>query len=471
MINDLTKGAPLKLMLLFSIPLLIGNIFQQFYNIADIIIVGRTLGMTALASVGAVSPLFFLIMFIIVGMTNGFAVITGQRFGAKDYEGVRRSVTMSTILSTVFTITFTIICAAAMHHILFLMNVPQEIYKDAYYYIQIVVIGLIVANFYNLLASIIRALGDSMTPLYCLIIASVLNIFLALLFILEFHMGVPGSAFALVLSQAFSALLCVWYVKKHFPILHLKKKDWIIDWKKEFNFALAHLKVGIPTALQFGILGLSLLIIQSVCNTFGPDVIAAFTAALRIEQMATLPMISFGVALAAYVAQNFGAGNFSRIRFGVKKASLINVILSIVMAFIMHFWGGHLVRIFVGYQNEDIVKIAHDYLFRSSLFYFFLAQIFIYRNALQGLGRAVIPMLAAVGELLMRSFAAIYLAAKIGYFGVFYAGPIAWVAASIVLAAGYYSTIKQFILKTQQKLRKNKKIWYYRLKVRSEYGK
>lgn len=458
MINDLTKGAPLKLMLLFSIPLLIGNIFQQFYNIADIIIVGRTLGMTALASVGAVSPLFFLIMFIIVGMTNGFAVITGQRFGAKDYEGVRRSVTMSTILSTVFTITFTIICAAAMHHILFLMNVPQEIYKDAYYYIQIVVIGLIVANFYNLLASIIRALGDSMTPLYCLIIASVLNIFLALLFILEFHMVVPGSAFALVLSQAFSALLCVWYVKKHFPILHLKKKDWIIDWKKEFNFALAHLKVGIPTALQFGILGLSLLIIQSVCNTFGPDVIAAFTAALRIEQMATLPMISFGVALAAYVAQNFGAGNFSRIRFGVKKASLINVILSIVMAFIMHFWGGHLVRIFVGYQNEDIVKIAHDYLFRSSLFYFFLAQIFIYRNALQGLGRAVIPMLAAVGELLMRSFAAIYLAAKIGYFGVFYAGPIAWVAASIVLAAGYYSTIKQFILKTQQKLRKNRRV-------------
>lgn len=458
MINDLTKGAPLKLMLLFSIPLLIGNIFQQFYNIADIIIVGRTLGMTALASVGAVSPLFFLIMFIIVGMTNGFAVITGQRFGAKDYEGVRRSVTMSTILSTVFTITFTIICAAAMHHILFLMNVPQEIYKDAYYYIQIVVIGLIVANFYNLLASIIRALGDSMTPLYCLIIASVLNIFLALLFILEFHMGVPGSAFALVLSQAFSALLCVWYVKKHFPILHLKKKDWIIDWKKEFNFALAHLKVGIPMAVQFGILGLSLLIIQSVCNTFGPDVIAAFTAALRIEQMATLPMILFGVALAAYVAQNFGAGNFSRIRFGVKKASLINVILSIVMAFIMHFWGGHLVRIFVGYQNEDIVKIAHDYLFRSSLFYFFLAQIFIYRNALQGLGRAVIPMLAAVGELLMRAFAAIYLAAKIGYFGVFYAGPIAWVAASIVLAAGYYSTIKQFILKTQQKLRKNRRV-------------
>lgn len=457
MINDLTKGAPLKIMLLFSIPLLIGNIFQQFYNIADIIIVGRTLGMNALAAVGAVSPLFFLIMFIIVGMTNGFSVITGQRFGAKDYEGVRRSVTMSTILSCGLTLAFTIVCAFTMPLILHMMNVPQEIYKDAHYYIQIVIGGLIIANLYNLLASVIRALGDSMTPLYCLIIASVLNIFLALLFILEFHLGVPGSAYALVLSQAFSALLCIWYVKKHFPILHFKKQDWIFDWKEDYKFALEHLKVGLPMAAQFAILGTSILIIQSVCNSFGPDIIAAFTAALRIEQIATLPMISFGVALAAYVAQNFGAGNFSRIRFGVKKASLINVGLSIVMAFIMHFWGGNFVRIFVGHQNEHIVDIAHNYLFISSIFYFFLAQIFIYRNALQGLGRAVIPMLASFGELLMRAFAAIYLAAKIGYYGVFFAGPIAWVAASLVLATGYYSTIKQFIMKTQIKLRNARK--------------
>ena len=457
MINDLTKGAPLKIMLLFSIPLLIGNIFQQFYNIADIIIVGRTLGMNALAAVGAVSPLFFLIMFIIVGMTNGFSVITGQRFGAKDYEGVRRSVTMSTILSCGLTLAFTIVCAFTMPLILHMMNVPQEIYKDAHYYIQIVIGGLIIANLYNLLASVIRALGDSMTPLYCLIIASILNIFLALLFILEFHLGVPGSAYALVLSQAFSALLCIWYVKKHFPILHFKKQDWIFDWKEDYKFALEHLKVGLPMAAQFAILGTSILIIQSVCNSFGPDIIAAFTAALRIEQIATLPMISFGVALAAYVAQNFGAGNFSRIRFGVKKASLINVGLSIVMAFIMHFWGGNFVRIFVGHQNEHIVDIAHNYLFISSIFYFFLAQIFIYRNALQGLGRAVIPMLASFGELLMRAFAAIYLAAKIGYYGVFFAGPIAWVAASLVLATGYYSTIKQFIMKTQIKLRSARK--------------
>ncbi len=457
MINDLTRGAPVKLMLMFSIPLLIGNIFQQFYNIADIIIVGRTLGMDALAAVGAVSPLFFLIMFIIVGLTSGFSVITGQRFGAKDYRGVRRSVTMSTILSFLFTAAFTIICAIFMHQLLFLMNVPANIYQDAFWYIEIVVLGLFVANFYNLLANIIRALGDSMTPLYCLIVASILNILLALTFIIEFHWGVPGSAIALVLSQAVSGLLCVWYVKRHFPILHLKKSDWIFDWKNDYKFAIEHLKVGIPMAVQFTILGLSILIIQSVCNTFGANIIAAFTAALRIEQIATLPMISFGVALASYVAQNFGAGHFSRIRYGVKRASLINVGLSIFMAFIMHFWGGHFVRIFVGSGNEHVVKIAHDYLFISSLFYFFLAQIFIYRNALQGLGRAVIPMLASVGELVMRSFAAVFLAVRIGYFGVFYAGPIAWVTASLVLAIGYYSTIKQFIFKTQQKLRMKRK--------------
>ena len=456
MINDLTKGAPVKLMLLFSIPLLIGNIFQQFYNIADIIIVGRTLGMKALASVGAVSPLFFLIMFIIVGLTGGFSVITGQRFGAKDYDGVRRSVTMSTILSFLFTAIFTVFCALFMNQLLFLMNVPKEIYHDAFWYTEIVVLGLFVANFYNLLANIIRALGDSMTPLYCLMAASVLNILLALLFILEFHWGVPGSAFALVLSQAVSGILCVLYVKKHFPILHLKKSDWIFDWKSDYTFALEHLKVGIPMAVQFAILGLSILIIQSVCNSFGSEVIAAFTAALRIEQIATLPMISFGVALASFVAQNFGAGHFSRIRYGVKRASLINVGLSIFMAFVMHFWGGYLVGIFVGHENVRVIKIAHDYLFRSSLFYFFLAQIFIYRNALQGLGRAIIPMFAAVGELVMRSFAAVFFSVRIWYFGVSYAGPIAWVAASLVLAVGYYSTIKGFIYKTQMKLRKSK---------------
>ena len=213
MITDMTKGNPLKHILLFSVPLLIGNIFQQLYNLADIVIVGRTLGVEALAAVGAVSPLFFLIMFVVVGLTNGFAVVTGQKFGAKDYDGVRRSVVVSLILGTVFTLLFTIAAAVLMKPLLLWMNVPSEIFHNAYWYMAIVNMGLIVCCYYNLLASIIRALGDSKTPLYFLIFASILNIFLALLFILKFHMGVPGSAIAVVLSQAVSAVMCVWYVK------------------------------------------------------------------------------------------------------------------------------------------------------------------------------------------------------------------------------------------------------------------
>ena len=345
-----------------------------------------------------------------------------------------------------------------MNVILGWMNVPREIYKDAFWYIQIVVAGLISANAYNLLASIVRALGDSKTPLYFLIFASLLNIVLALLFILKFGWGVPGSAVAVVISQAVSACLCVVYVKKRFPILHLKLDDWKFAIKKEsIPFAMEHLKVGIPMALQYSILGIGILIIQSVCNTFGPDVIAAFTASLRIEQIATLAMVSFGVALAAYTAQNFGANNYSRIRAGVKRSSLINISLSIIMAILIHFWGSNVVGIFLGQAETEIIKIAREYLWISTIFYFFLGQIFIFRNALQGMGEAVLPLAASIAELVIRSFAAVYLAVKFSYFGIFYAGPIAWVTASTILAAGYFACFFKIIKKARCCVRAQRK--------------
>ncbi len=455
MIKDLTKGAPLKLILLFSLPLLIGNIFQQLYNLADIVIVGRTLGVNALAAVGAVAPLFFLIMFAVVGLNNGFAVITAQRFGAGDENGVRRSVVISTILSTLFTAVFSVIFFFLMKPILLLMNVPSEIFHDAYWYIQICVIGLVTVNFYNLLASVVRALGDSKTPLYFLILASVLNIFLALLFILKFGLGVPGSAIAVVLSQGFSVILCILYIKKRFPILHLKKSDWTFrkeNRKEDIEYIIEHLKIGLPMAMQFSVLGIGILIIQSVCNTFGTDVIAAFTAALRIEQIATMPMISFGVAVSVFVAQNFGAKNISRVRQGVIKTSIINLLLSLVMALVMRHWGSGIVGLFIGSEKTSVIKIAHDYLFVSTIFYFFLGQIFIFRNALQGIGKPLIPLTSSLAELMIRSFAAVYLAVEFGYWGIFYAGPIAWITASVIVATGYYINIKKIIHQRRLKL-------------------
>ncbi len=459
MIKDMTEGSPLRHIILFSIPLLIGNIFQQLYNIADIVIVGRTLGMKALAAVGAVSPVFFFVMFIVVGLTGGFAVITGQRFGAKDPLGVRRSVAVSTVLSTGITLFCSVIIAVFMNQTLEWMNVPKEIHRDAFWYIQIVIAGLFIMNAYNLLASIIRALGDSKTPLYFLIFASVLNVFLALLFILKFHWGVPGSAIAVIVSELVSVVMCAIYVKLKFPILHLRREDWAYAFKREsLTFAYEHLRVGVPMAVQSSILGAGILIIQSVCNTFGSDVIAAFTAALRIEQIATMPMISFGIALAAYTAQNFGAYNFSRIREGVNKASLINIALSVVMTLIIHFFGSDIVGMFIGRGESHIIEIARSYLWISTLFYFFLGQIFIFRNALQGVGEAMMPLWASIAELFVRSFAAVYLAVKFGYFGIFYAGPIAWISASVILAAGYYMNLAGIVKKAHVSFRLQKKL-------------
>ncbi len=459
MINDMTKGEPLKLIFWFSVPLLIGNIFQQLYNIADIVIVGRTLGTNALAAVGAISPIFFFLTFVLVGMTNGFAVVTGQRFGAQDETGVRRSVTISTILSTIFTLAFTLSLTFFMDKFLYWMNVPKEIYKDAYSYIMIVVAGLLVVTLYNLLASVIRALGDSKTPLYFLIFASILNIFLALLFILKFNMGVPGSAIAVVISQLVAALLCVVYVKLKFPILHLKKSDWKFSLNQEDkNFIMEHLNVGLPMALQFSIIGIGILVIQSVCNSFGPDIIAAMTAALRIEQIATMPMMSFGVAIAAYVAQNYGANKFGRIHDGVKKSSIICLLISIGMGIIMHAWGYDLVAIFLGYGEHHILELAKSYLMISALFYFFLGQIFIHRNALQGMSEAVIPLWASIVELVMRCAIAIFFADKWGYYSVFYAGPAAWVTGASIVGFGYYMNLFKIAKKAQNTVRENRKV-------------
>lgn len=453
MIKDLTKGEPLKLILLFSVPLLIGNIFQQLYNIADLVIVGRLLGVEPFAAVGAVAPLFFLIMFVIVGFTNGFAVVTGQRYGAKDYDGVRDSVVVSTILSTIVTLIFSVICTIFMNPILHWLNVPENIYHNAYWYIEIVVIGLLSTTMYNLLASIIRALGDSKTPLYFLIIASIINIILALVFIEVFHMGVPGSAVAVILSQAISVILCLFFVKYKFPILHLKKSDWMIKFDRTFyNSVYEHMRIGFPMAVQFSIIGIGIIIIQSVCNTFGSNVIAALTAALRIEQIATLPMMSFGVALASYVAQNFGARKFKRIRLGVIKTSTINIALSILMAFVMRIWGTDIIGAFIGTATEEIIDIAHRYLLISTIFYFFLGQIFIYRNALQGMGETIFPLFACIAELVMRAFAAVYLAMKFGYIGIFYSGPIAWISASTILFLGYMGSIEHIVFKVKEKL-------------------
>lgn len=439
MIQDMTVGNPTKLIIKFSIPLLIGNIFQQLYNISDIVIVGRLLGVNALAAAGASAPIFFTLLLITLGFTGGLTVVTAQRFGAKDEEGVRKSVTHSIMASTLLSVIVALSMEIYLRRVLTLMNVPAEIMNDAYIFMSILSYGLVLIVGYNLLSGFMRALGDSKTPLYFLIFSSVLNVALNLFLIYVLKMGIAGSALGTVIAISISVICCVIYMKHKFPILRLRKSDW------KFDGALMkqHLKIAIPMSLQFSVIAFGLIIIQSVCNTFGPNTIAAFTSALRIEQLATQPLLALGLGLATYSAQNYGAGMVGRIRRGIFNCSIISLGISLFMALIVRLVGEDMIKIFIDNGNPEIVATAKSYLTITTVFYCFLGQIFIFRNTLQGMGRTIIPMIACVIELGMRSFASIYLAGKLGYIGLCYASPIAWIGASLVVGIGYVVTIRQ----------------------------
>ena len=426
--RNMTSGNSMRLLVGFMVPLIIGNIFQQMYSISDVVIVGRTIGVNALAAVGAAAPLFMLFVMMTMGLSNGFTVLVGQFYGAGDVQRMRHSVAMSTMLSFLAVIVLDIVVWLGVDPALHWMNVPAALYADCRAYTVIVAEGLWAMMAYNLLSSLLRALGDSKTPVVFLIIATVVNVFLALLFILEFHWGVPGSAYALVLAQGFSALLCVLYIGRKLPILHLRRADWHWDTR----FAVEHLRIGLPMAVQFSVIGLGIILIQSVTNNFGAEVIAGFTAASRVEQLAIQPMASFGIAIAVFTAQNFGARQFRRIRGAVKKCSQIALGFALFMAVLIFFAGEHIVAIFVDPSETAVVAAARQYLHYSVAFYFFLSQIFIYRSTAQGLGVGWVPLVSSVLELAMRTGAAEILAIGRGwgFTGVCFASPIAWIAAA-----------------------------------------
>lgn len=440
MIQNFTKGSPSKLILLFCLPLLIGNLFQQLYSITDILIVGRLLGVNALAAVGATAPIFFVFLILAFGFTGGLTVVTAQRFGAADYDGMRRSVTHAIMASFVLCLLMTAFLVFFLRPVLHIMNVPKEIEDDAYVFMSILSFGFVMIVFYNLLAGFMRAMGDSKTPLYFLIFSTLLNIIFNFVLIYFFSFGVKGSALGTVLAATIAFILCVVYMYFKFDVMRLKKSDWCFD-KKMLN---EQLKIAFPMSVQFSVLSLSMMVIQSACNSFGPEVIAAFTAALRIEQLATQPLLALGMAMATYSAQNFGAKKVARIRQGVRFTALVSLSIAIVMSLLVRYVGRDMISVFLNDKNAFIIETGKTYLGISTLFYFFLGLIFIFRNTLQGMGRVWLPLISSLTELFLRSFVAIYLAKRMGYQGIFYASPAAWVGAAAVITAGYILTIKNF---------------------------
>lgn len=443
MTKDMTQGSPVKHILLFSIPLLIGNVFQQFYSMVDTIIVGRFVGVDALAAVGSTGSLVFLINGFALGLTSGFSVMVSQRFGANDEKGLRKAVSSSVVLCTALVIILTTISLIAAKPLLHLMNTPDNIFNDAYIYVAIIFAGIITTVAYNMMASILRALGDSKSPLYFLIISSVLNIVLDLVFIINFNMGVAGAAYATIISQGVSALLCFIYILKKYTILKLSKNDY----KVKKSMYIRHLKIGIPMALQFSITSLGLIIVQGALNVLGSTVIAAYTASSKALQLVMQPAVTYGVTMATYCGQNLGARRYDRIKDGVNKAVIISIITSIIAGIVLITLGTQFVKLFIENPDAQIIAYSKQVLDIAGIFFIPLGLIFIFRNALQGIGESFVPMMAGVAELGARALVAFTLPEFLDFFGICLADPIAWIAASVPLALYYHKTIKKLLSK------------------------
>lgn len=446
MTNDMTKGSPLKIFVLFSIPLLIGNIFQQLYSMVDTIIVGRFVGVEALAAVGSTGSMFFLVNGMIMGLTSGFSILVSQKFGAKDEDGVKKAVASNIKLTAILTIIITAIALILKNPLLLMMNTPDNILNDANTYITIIFAGIFTQTAYNMAAGILRALGDSKTPLYFLIISSILNIVLDLVFIINFKMGVAGAAYATNIAQGVSALLCLAFSYKKFEVLRLKKEDFNV----EKDYYKTHLKIAIPMGLQFSVTAVGTIIVQSAVNVFGSNVIASYTASSKILQLVMQPLMSYGVAIATYAGQNLGAKRYDRIVSGMKVMNYITLVTSLIAAAILVFFAKYFVMIFIENPTDEIIGYTQQVLNYSAVFMIFLGGIFIYRNVLQGMGESFIPMMAGVYELVARSLVVFILPKYIGFAGICLSDPIAWIAASLPLMFTYYKKIKKIIPETQE---------------------
>lgn len=432
--NDMTVGNPMKIILGLTLPIFIGNVFQQFYNMADAVIVGKFVGNKALAAVGSTGTIMFLIYGFVVGMTAGFTVLTAQKFGAGDMKGMRKTVAGAGILSFVVGALLTILFMVFMKPLLILMNTPSDIFADAYSYIMIVSGGILAQMLYNLLSSILRALGNSKLPLVFLIISALLNIVLDLVFIVGFGMGAKGAAVATVIAQGVSGILCLFYIIAKIPILHLKREDLDVGSTIYKN----QLRIGVPMALQYSITAIGTMMVQSSLNILGSTLVAAYTAAGKIEQVVTQAYVAMGTTMATYAAQNMGAGSVKRIREGFKACTVIGVVYSFVAAGFIMTVGKYMTYLFVSEDVDIIMNSVDIYLKCIGIFFIPLAVVNIYRNGIQGLGYGLLPMMAGVAELIGRGVVAVIAGAKRSYPGVCLAGPAAWVLAGGLLIVMYY---------------------------------
>ncbi len=439
MVRNLTTGKPLKQILLFALPIFIGNVFQQLYAMADNIIVGNTLGENAFAGVGATSSLSFLIIGFVQGLTAGFAVKTSQYFGNGDEDKVKRSVATSIVLSAVITVILTLISVFSAMPLLKLMQTPQDVIGYSYNYIIVIFGGLGATMLYNLVSGILRALGDSKIPLVFLIIASVLNIGLDLLFIKAFGTGVEGAGWATVISQLLSSAACAVYMFKKYAILRVRKEHFRLSAK----LCRDHLGVGLPMAFQYSIISVGIMVQQASLNTFGTLYVSAYTAASKIDNVFTQSLVAVGTAVATYTGQNYGAGKTERIFKGINRIMAVCVLLAAISGITVYFGSDLMTGLFVKNPDPQMLSLSKQYLMWQGIFYVCLAVIFVYRNALQGMGYSTLTTIGGIVELSMRILASILLVKVLGYVGLCLSNPFAWIGVNFLFLISYYIIIRR----------------------------
>lgn len=451
--KDMTTGNPMKIILNFTIPVFIGNVFQQIYTMVDTIIVGKFVGTKALAAVGSTGTINFLILGFLMGMTAGFTVLTAQKFGAGDMESMRKTVGSAAILSLAVSILMTAVSMLGMRWLLNFMNTPADIFDEAYEYIMIICGGIFTQVLYNLLSSILRALGNSRTPLYFLIISAGLNIVLDLVMIICFHMGVGGAAYATVISQGISGVLCLIYMMKKVPVLRLAKEDFHLDSRIVKN----QLGIGFPMALQYSITAVGTMMVQTALNKLGSMAVAAFTAANKIENLLTQAYVAQGVTMATYCAQNMGAGRIDRIRKGFRAADIQGFLYALGAGALIMTVGKYLTYLFISEDVNQVIGKVDIYLKCIGGFFIPLAVVNIYRNGIQGMGYGLLPMMAGVAELVGRGITAVIAGRYESYVGICLASPAAWVLAGILLLVMYGKIMKG--LETKQKRKKGGEVF------------
>lgn len=439
--KTLTEGTPWKQILLFSIPIFWGNIFQLLYSLVDTKIVGSTLGTEALAAVGSVSTLHTLMTGFLNGLTLGFSLITAMCFGADNMKRLKKSFAMTIGLGVLTTAVLVVVLMFVLQPLLHLLNVPEEQFAMSYAYISVLIVGLFATVLYNLCANTLRAIGDSLTPLLFLILATVSNIGLDYLFILEFHMGVQGAAYATVLAQLISVVLCFVRIFRKFPILHLQKSDF----RPEKELIVEMYKSGLSMGLMSCLVSIGTIMLQSAINTFGTTVIVAHTAARKVFEIMSLPMSVLGSAMATYCGQNYGAKRFDRIRQGIRASLLIAAIWSVAVFIICHTVEGALIRFVASTTDAEVIYWGSMYLKVDMSFIIVCGVIVILRNSMQGFGDRVIPVFSSCIELAGKIIFAFVFAPVFAYWGIIWAEPVVWIAMVIPLIVKVVHTLKKEI--------------------------